>query len=150
MGKCTTVSIYQVDCAGETGVQVGEGYLVHPCLVLVCPPLSDAIAVGCGPTRLRVGFCLNKDDGHRVEIIDGSKQPRVLGGSKSGGSPVVLELCSPAFSPINVVDGLSETQAEDEFVERTVRTRETNLAAQPDSVPNRNWWRVWLLKKLIP
>lgn len=120
MAKHTFVSIYEVDRAGVTGVQVGEGSLVEPRWVLVHPPLSTRIDAGKGPNRLRVGIRSNVEEGPAVEVIDGQEEPRVIRGEESVEPLVGLELRTEAASPVEVMNGLDEIKTVDEFVELAV------------------------------
>lgn len=106
MVKKTIVSIYQVNGAGQTGLQVGEGSLVLPRSVLVHPPLSDQIATTGNPGELRVG--ISSKDGNRrlVEVIDGLGPARVLASTASTGALVGLELRTQANSPVDVMTGI--------------------------------------------
>jgi hypothetical protein len=120
MGKQTTVLIYQVDSAGVTGVQVGEGSLVEPRLILVHPPLSYALADDHGPDRLRVGIRSEAERSPAVEVIDGRESPKVIGRTASDLPLVGLELRTAAASPFDVMNGFSRVNSRDELVNLAV------------------------------
>jgi hypothetical protein len=120
MGKHTIVSIYEVDEAGGTGPQVGEGSLVAPRGVLIHPALSNAIADGHGPQKLRVGIRSANAADPRVEVIDGREAPQLLGVKKGVGPLVGLELQVEAASQIDVIKGMWDGMTMEDLVELAV------------------------------
>jgi hypothetical protein len=120
MGKHTIVSIYEVDGLGMTGARVGEGSLIAPRGALIHPPLSNAIADGHGPQKLRVGIRSDTGEGPLVEVIDGREAPQVLGVKDGVGPLVGLQLGAEATSRIDVINGMWEGMTMDDLVELAV------------------------------
>lgn len=120
MVRRTIVSVYDVDEAGMTGARVGVGSLVAPRGVLIHPPLSNAIADGHGPRRLRLGIHSEPDGSALVEVIDGREEPRVLGVKEGVGPLVCLELRTEAALRIDVMNGIWAVTTMEDLVELAV------------------------------
>lgn len=125
------VSLYEVDEWATTGPWAGQGSLVEPTLVLVHPPLSNRIADGRGPMRLRTGITQVLDvpgsdaatPGVLVEVIDVMGEPRVLRGSTSEQPAAVvgLELRTPARAVPERFPGPGPKMSQDEFLAQTAK-----------------------------
>lgn len=116
MAKHTIVAIYEIDSTGATGARVGEGSLVDSELVFVHPPLSERIADGCGPRRLRLGIRSDFDGIPFVAVADAIDEPVVIGTAEDVGPLVGLILDGTSGAPWDGLTGVHQVGTVEELV----------------------------------